>query len=664
MPHSSRPSSLARPELLLEAALAYAAFGWHVFPVVPGGKRPAVPNGFHAASCEASQITAWWAANPHANIGIATDPSGLTVYDVDVAGGKPGATSHAQIAPHLTPTLCARTRSGGYHHYYLAPAGPPLRRIGIRPDGVTAPVGKTGLDLIAKGYVLAPPSVVAGPDEQGTYEWVNATADIAPLPDILRDAALRADARAPITETDIIGEGERNSTLFKIACRMRNAGLSVAEVADALRTINDHRVRPPLPDSELEQIAQSAGQRAESDTARTDDLILDTLKKATEPVAPLPDNPDAPDDDSQIDSFLDKTLLSTGAAEPTPPVIVYPSGFLKLDELLGGGWSSRQLTVILGGPGAGKSALAVAIARHLTTPGPSLPPPVLIVSTELEFAEIAARFASPMLGVPWRDIVRDADIYGKISELTKLPPVHVLDCAALNIHFEAGLEQIFGIAKRIEARYGQPPIILVDYLQSLAARTDDIERRVRTDQVAYALRVISQRVPSVVIAIASVSRTGYGAGLAAIREANSPELYMGLGKESGQIEYEAGTVIFVDIERDESSLDRLGRLVVAKSRHGDIGFCGIRFDPALGVFSYEPEAGKTMSQKTKTLDANRVKIMEFIQKNPGKYSQSDLIKLHKGVGAAGAIAALIADGRVVKEGKYLVPNLEGSFPLI
>lgn len=151
---------------LLEAALAYAGRGWHVFPIEPGGKRPIgalVPNGHLGATTDAEQIRTWWAQVPSANIGIALAPSKLVVLDVDVSDGKPGMASLKSIAADLGPTtLMARTGRGGLHLYYQAPPGvEPRRIIGFKP----------GLDLLGDGYVVAPPSQLGEPGQ--SYGWRN-----------------------------------------------------------------------------------------------------------------------------------------------------------------------------------------------------------------------------------------------------------------------------------------------------------------------------------------------------------------------------------------------------------------------------------------------------------------------------------------------------------
>lgn len=57
-------------------------------------------------------------------------------------------------------------------------------------------------------------------------------------------------------------EGERNETLFRFACAMRNKGMSEDEIAVSLAAVNAKRVSPPLPPEELRNIARSAGKYA------------------------------------------------------------------------------------------------------------------------------------------------------------------------------------------------------------------------------------------------------------------------------------------------------------------------------------------------------------------------------------------------------------------
>lgn len=638
---------------LLESALLYASFGWHVFPCVPDDKRPCIAGWQHAATTDPTRIRSWWAQWPSANIGIATDPSNIVVYDVDVAGGKRGAQSHASIVHKLPDTLRAITRSGGEHWYYAPPPGAQhLRRIGIVPEGVEVPAGmSSGLDLIANGYVLAAPSVVGGKP----YAWDNATdASIAPLPELLLDAARRPPAKAQSQEADgDIIEGNRNNELFKMACRYRGAGLSHDETLIALQTVNAARVRPPLPQDEIELIAASATSRAEFDTPAQKDALLDLLVEAAPDASAFFESPGAAsftkdDGDANVDAMLDALLIARGAASLDHTVKVYPTGFAELDAHLGGGIATRQLLTIMGGPAAGKSAFAVTLARYLATPREGyVPPPVLVVSTELELAEVAARFAAPVLREPWRDIVRRKGASGDVRRVLEALSVYVLDTTKLSRKFEKGLEQILELTMMLGKRHGQEPVVIIDYLQELAAGVAGAEVRQKTGEIATLFRMFSQRADAAFVTISSVSRQGYGTSLEALREQNDPVSYLALAKESGSIEYASAALLFVDVEPEEMSDYRIGRIAVAKSRHGHVGFCGVRFAPAIGEYFPAPGEGKRVDKRERNASADRAKIVEYLSANPYTIGQKDLVN-YLNVNVA-VVSVLLHDGVIEKD---------------
>ena len=140
---------------LLEAALAYVAQGWHVFPLSPGTKIPPRGSKGHlAATRDVQLIQQWWGSSPDFNIGIATgEISGITVLDVD---GKEGMASSKTITG-IPKTRMVKTPKG-YHLYFQ-----------YNPGFHTGAGFMEGLDVRNGtiggqdgGYVVAPPSVVDG----------------------------------------------------------------------------------------------------------------------------------------------------------------------------------------------------------------------------------------------------------------------------------------------------------------------------------------------------------------------------------------------------------------------------------------------------------------------------------------------------------------------
>jgi replicative DNA helicase len=144
---------------MLAAALGYAAKGWRVIPIRPGGKHPAGIDAWQkAASNDPGTVRSWWTGLYRGHgVGIATGPeSGIFVLDVDNGPGKTGDDSLADLEAtygKLPDTVEVITGSGGRHLYFAWPDGADIRN---------DQAGKLGpfLDIRGEGgQVLAPPTV-------------------------------------------------------------------------------------------------------------------------------------------------------------------------------------------------------------------------------------------------------------------------------------------------------------------------------------------------------------------------------------------------------------------------------------------------------------------------------------------------------------------------
>ncbi|RLE37767.1 hypothetical protein DRJ17_05830 [Candidatus Woesearchaeota archaeon] len=179
MIHSNQTVTQSSSELL-QSALAYASFGWAVFPVhsirngrctcgrpacTSPGKHPLTRHGFKDATTDPAVIAAWWKKYPWANIAIATgEISGrLLVIDIDnkPENGAVGEETWQEINQGHPDTVEVITGGGGRHLYFTYPEEVELKS----GTNVLGP----GVDIRAdNGYVLAPPSLhLSG----RRYEW-------------------------------------------------------------------------------------------------------------------------------------------------------------------------------------------------------------------------------------------------------------------------------------------------------------------------------------------------------------------------------------------------------------------------------------------------------------------------------------------------------------
>jgi len=157
-PLSIIPQTAQGIKSLLDAALELAGKGYPVFPLRPGTKEPATPNGFRAATTDPEQIKRWWSENQNFNIGIAAPE--LLVIDMDAY--KPEATQSKEklFGDFVPPELPVVRTAGGGFHYYMRVNPDWTSEWGIGNNVDLLP----GIDLKGcnKGYVVAPGSIVGG----------------------------------------------------------------------------------------------------------------------------------------------------------------------------------------------------------------------------------------------------------------------------------------------------------------------------------------------------------------------------------------------------------------------------------------------------------------------------------------------------------------------
>lgn len=278
-----------------------------------------------------------------------------------------------------------------------------------------------------------------------------------------------------------------------------------------------------------------------------------------------------------ISSFLGVAVDEARHLDDVPfDSTVVNTGFATLDEMLEG-LRAGQLIVVGARPAVGKTSFALTLALNAARQGVK----VGIFSLEMSGKELAQRIICAESGISisqfrmgtipktsW-DAVSAAccDIPGNDIEIEDKANVTVGDIRAT--------------AARMVRGAGRG-LIVIDYLQLISSASDGAKfqnRAVEVGEISRRLKVLAKELGVPVVTLAQLSRQAEGhPGVPRLSDL----------RESGSIEQDADTVLFLSRDPDEIEDEKSGSrqviLTVAKNRSGPTGDIDMLFVPTSTKF--------------------------------------------------------------------------------
>jgi Bifunctional DNA primase/polymerase, N-terminal/AAA domain len=344
----------------LAAALAWAARGFRVFPLLPNSADPAWKGWTELATTDPAVIRSWWEGTDQ-NIGCLT--TDLAVFDLDTKPAKDtglprrGIENWLELHGGFDDTLTVRTRSGGFHLYY-------------RDAHVANSAGDLyeGIDVRGyHGYVVAPGSIIDG---RG-YE-VEIDAPLLPAPArivaLCRKPGERAEnasemvvtadtdlavsmAMDRIARTPGAVSGEQSEAAYKLAAAVRDCGVSEPVAAVLMQEWADRCSPPLLPDDVRMRVENAYLYAQNPGGSKNPEAVFGSVVIPPLP-SPAVQAPQAQPLSNTSDLFPFGNTLDLRSLAPRPHV---------LKHML----MRREVSMLIAPGGAGKSLMQLAIAVHL-----------------------------------------------------------------------------------------------------------------------------------------------------------------------------------------------------------------------------------------------------------------------------------------------------------
>jgi replicative DNA helicase len=263
--------------------------------------------------------------------------------------------------------------------------------------------------------------------------------------------------------------------------------------------------------------------------------------------------------------------LSQGSLEEFGPIT---TGLPELDDVLDGGFWRKQLVLVGGRPGMGKTSLGMYLMRASAESGA----PALFVNYEMSYLDLAMRFISGATGVPMKRL-RRRDFSPADAERLDEYARHLVDTDQLPLTLltpdDTTIATLEALVRDAVHRNGVR-LVGVDYVQLLTApgaggHTES--RYAEVTEISRRLKKLAHAMDITVIAMAQLSRK------ADERSDKRPQLTD--LKDSGQLEQDADVVVLLHrpFEFDESADPTEIDIHVAKQRQGRTDRVTVRWVP-------------------------------------------------------------------------------------
>ena len=238
------------------------------------------------------------------------------------------------------------------------------------------------------------------------------------------------------------------------------------------------------------------------------------------------------------------------------------TGFKDLDDMIIC-LEPGDLCIVAGRPSMGKTAFALNILDYVAT---SKEKPCVIFSLEMDEMQLMHRLLAKRAEINLTKI-RSGDLSNNdwlkvtktFNELSKLPII-VDDTPAVSpVDIELKLNQII-------TEYGEPSIVVVDYLQIMGALRDNMGEVEAVTKNSQAMKAIAKRYKVPVILLSQLNRAPE------IRDDKRPRLAD--LRQSGSIEQDADIVMFLyrdDYYNPDTDEPNTTEVIISKQRNGPVG---------------------------------------------------------------------------------------------
>jgi replicative DNA helicase len=268
---------------------------------------------------------------------------------------------------------------------------------------------------------------------------------------------------------------------------------------------------------------------------------------------------------------------------------IYPTGLYDLDELIAG-FEPGTLTLVAGRPSMGKSQIALFLALSMIL---NHDLPVLFFSLEMTKTQLIYRLWSLISTLDcYKNRFKTAIASNRIrqhraglqtlstSEISAIVEiVAIASGLPLYINDSRGstVNEISSISRQIKTKEGKLGLVVVDYLQMMAAETGG-NRSYELGDVARGLYKMAGDLKVPVLALSQISRGVEG------RQNKRP--MMSDLSQSGILEMVADNIILAyrdEYYNPDTENQGILELILAKARHGETGTASVLFDKSYGV---------------------------------------------------------------------------------